>query len=113
MSTSQKAIRLIGYCDRRGLLPRLKGILAERRPVLYASEFGADDSQNDHTVPPRERLDLNRASARELQWLPGVGPKLAQAIMDKRPYATVDDLRAVPLIGAKRFEAIRGLVRTS
>ena len=111
MPTGQKAIRLIGYSERRGLLPKLLKLLAEKRPVLYASEFDPAAGKDDHTVPPRKRLDLNHASARDLQWLPGIGPKLAEALMSKRPYASVDDLRVVPGIGAKRFEAIRGLVR--
>jgi DNA uptake protein ComE-like DNA-binding protein len=111
MSTSQKVIRLIGYCDRRGLLPKLMKVLAKQRPVLYASEFDTSTGKSEPQVPPRKRLDLNHADGRELQWLPGIGPKLAQAIMDKRPYSSVDDLRHVPGIGAKRFEAVRGLVR--
>jgi competence ComEA-like helix-hairpin-helix protein len=111
MATSQKAIRLIGYCERRGLLPRLLKLLAETRPVLYASEFGSLKGKHDHKVPRKERLDLNHADGRELQWLPGIGPKLAQAIVDKRPYSSVEELRNVPGIGSKRFEAVRGLVR--
>lgn len=111
MSTSQKAIRLLGYCDRRGMLPKLVKILAKQRPVLYASEFETADNDHEYQVSPRKRLSLNKADARELQWLPGIGPKLAQMIMDGRPYKSVNDLQNVPGIGAKRFEAIRGLVR--
>ncbi|NKY24504.1 ComEA family DNA-binding protein [Cellulomonas denverensis] len=48
-------------------------------------------------------IDLNRASATELQGLPGVGPVLAERIVADReaqgPYASVDDLDRVSGIG--------------
>ncbi len=38
------------------------------------------------------RLDLNRASEKDLEVLPGVGPATAQKIIAGRPYTSVDDL---------------------
>lgn len=58
-------------------------------------------------------LDLNRATAAELETLPGIGPKLASEIVrfrGQQPFQTVDDLDQVSGIGPKRLEAIRGLV---
>jgi competence protein ComEA len=59
-------------------------------------------------------IDLNRATAVELEQLPGVGPATAAAIIDDRerhgPYATVDDLDRVPGIGPAKVDAIRDLV---
>jgi competence protein ComEA len=50
-----------------------------------------------------ESLDLNRARAEELRLLPGIGPKLAQRIVDERArrggYRRIDDLLAVKGIG--------------
>lgn len=59
-------------------------------------------------------IDLNRATATDLQTLPGVGPATASAIIDDRtrngPFATVDDLDRVPGIGPSKLASIRDLV---
>ena len=59
-------------------------------------------------------VDLNRATAAELDDLPGIGPATAQAIVDHRtangPFASVDDLEAVRGIGPAKLDAIRPLV---
>lgn len=57
------------------------------------------------------RLDLNRADARSLQVLPGVGPVLARRIVAGRPYDSVDDLARVRGIGPATLERLRGQVR--
>lgn len=59
-------------------------------------------------------LDLNRASAAELEELPGIGPTLAGRIVARRteqgPFRTVEELREVPGIGEKLFSQIAPLV---
>ncbi len=59
-------------------------------------------------------VDINRASAAELDALPGVGPSTAQKIVDDReangPFSTPEDLMRVPGIGAKKFDALKDLV---
>jgi competence protein ComEA len=60
-------------------------------------------------------LDLNRALPADLVLLPGVGPKLAQRIIDERArrsgFKSVDELSAVKGVGPKKLEQLRGLVR--
>ncbi len=60
-------------------------------------------------------VDLNRASARELDDLPGVGPVLAARILEHRrrfgSFRAVEDLRAVRGIGPRLFERLKSRVR--
>jgi competence protein ComEA len=59
-------------------------------------------------------VNLNTATAEELEELPGVGPAIAAAIVDERErrgrFATVDDLLDVRGIGDARLEQLRDLV---
>lgn len=58
-------------------------------------------------------LDLNRATAAELEGLPGIGPATAARILAsraERPFATVDDLLERKLVSARVLEQIRPLV---
>lgn len=56
-------------------------------------------------------VDLNRASAEELESLPGIGPELARRIVEGRPYASVEELLRVHGIGPKRLAAVRSRAR--
>ena len=60
------------------------------------------------------KLDLNRATAEQLQRLPGIGPVLAQRVIEQRMmhgrFHTVDDLREVKGIGKKRMDQLRPLI---
>jgi competence protein ComEA len=59
-------------------------------------------------------VSLSRASAEELDTLPGVGPVTAQKIVAYREahggFRAVDELDAIPGIGPARLEELRGLV---
>ncbi|PYL47184.1 MAG: hypothetical protein DMF40_09460 [Verrucomicrobia bacterium] len=57
---------------------------------------------------PQTKLDVNSASLAELQNIPGIGPVVAQRIIEARPFKSADDLQRVKGIGAgKRYEKIR------
>ncbi len=58
-----------------------------------------------------EPVNINTDDADTLQELPGVGPVLAKAIIDGRPYKSVDDLAKVDGFGPAKIEAVRKHVR--
>ncbi|MEV0483219.1 ComEA family DNA-binding protein [Streptomyces sp. NPDC050508] len=64
---------------------------------------------------PGAPVSLNTATADQLDTLPGVGPVLAQHIIDYRTqhggFRSVDELRQVNGIGDRRFADLRDLVR--
>ncbi|MDX3541196.1 ComEA family DNA-binding protein [Streptomyces europaeiscabiei] len=64
---------------------------------------------------PTTPVSLNAATADQLDTLPGVGPVLAQHIIDYRTrhggFRSVDELREVTGIGDRRFADLRNLVR--
>jgi len=64
--------------------------------------------------PPLTPINLNTATALELQQVPGIGPSTADKILKMRksygPFKSVDDLRAIKGIGPKRMEKMRKYV---
>jgi comEA protein len=61
--------------------------------------------------PPAHPININTASATELQQVPGVGPSTAQKILDTRKsygtFKSVDDLLAIKGIGPNKPEKMR------
>ncbi|MEF3306066.1 ComEA family DNA-binding protein [Paenibacillus sp. GYB003] len=59
--------------------------------------------------------DLNRATAAELDKLPGIGPSKAKAIAEYReregPFRSIDDLKKVKGIGDKTFESLKPFIK--
>jgi competence protein ComEA len=55
-------------------------------------------------LPP---LDINTANRDQLIDLPGIGPALADRMLEKRPYQTLDDLLEVKGIGPHSLDSLR------
>jgi competence protein ComEA len=60
-------------------------------------------------------LNLNTATQRDLETLPGVGPVLARRIVEFREkkggFKRVEELLAIPGISEKKWKVIRGMVK--
>ncbi len=84
-------------------------------PAPAASTTGTTAPSTAHRIgaSPSGHIDINRASAAQLETLPGIGPKKAADIIRFRsatPFKTVDDLTNVSGIGPKTLESVRPLV---
>jgi competence protein ComEA len=80
-------------------------------PVVAGT--GGGSGPGGGTGPPAP-VDLNVATAEELDALPGIGPATAAAILEHRssrgPFASVEDLLDVPGIGEAKLAQLRDLV---
>lgn len=79
---------------------------SESLPPTRNQEAGSPDISR--------RVDLNHATASDLEALPGIGPKLAHRVIQHRtshgPFKRVEDLRQVKGIGHKKFDRLRSYV---
>ncbi|UWE08488.1 ComEA family DNA-binding protein [Actinacidiphila bryophytorum] len=86
------------------------------RPLTDGEQLlvGLTPPPDSSTPPTATPLNLNSATAPQLDALPGVGPVLAQHILDFRTqhggFTTLDQLRQVPGIGTHKFTTLKPLV---
>ncbi len=70
----------------------------------------AESSVNDPTI----KMNINTAKASQLETLPGIGPSIAQKIIDYRqqngPFLSIEDLLNVSGIGPAKLEQIEDFI---
>jgi competence protein ComEA len=73
--------------------------------------FAASETCADTKNPPAHSIDLNTATAEQLQQVPGIGPSTAKAIVNFRqksgPFQKIEDLLAIKGISKARLEKMR------
>lgn len=81
--------------------------------VIWEGEFLVSVKEGRYLL--QKVVSLSTGTQEELQALPGIGPKTAQAIIAHRlihgPFKDVDQLDEVPMVGPDKIEALRGLVK--
>jgi len=94
--------------EQRVWVPRV----GEEEPAVVAPSGGGGSSSGGDA----RLVDINRASAFELEALPGIGPSLAATIVEHREregaFSSVDELLDVAGIGPAKLEQLRPMATT-
>jgi comEA protein len=85
--------------------------------MLQKTEFTAAQATRDVSSQAGNEgflIDINRATAEELELLPGLGPALSRRIVDYRkingPFGRIEDIILVQGIGPMTFQRIRDYI---
>lgn len=85
-----------------------------RNPLVVTNQYANDQRSNTSLPPAHSRININTASAKELETLPGIGKGLAERIIEQRekhgPFRRPEHLIIVRGISDKRFRALRDLI---
>lgn len=86
--------------------------LALSLPV--AAQATVISTQDTRPATPAQTVNLNTATAAQLEALPGIGPSMAQRIVTHRekngPFKKLEDLMNIQGIGEKSFLKLRPLL---
>lgn len=86
---------------------------------IYVPKIGeciqeSNSGQAYNSTATRTRININTASIKELDQIPGVGPSTAQKIIDyrnsKSPFKKIEDIKNVSGIGEKKYENIKNYI---
>jgi competence protein ComEA len=66
--------------------------------------------KNENVVEEKAKVNINKASVEELETLPGIGPILANRIIENRPFKTIANIMKVYKIGPETYKKIQGSI---
>jgi competence protein ComEA len=93
---------------------RVMAVVAVAFLMTSGEAFAAKRARS--LVDVKGQLNLNTATAEQLDKLPGVGAKAAKRIIDHRakaPFARIEELVKVKGFGKKKFEALKPYLAVS
>ena len=114
----QRVLAVVGVIGLIGLgvrLLQLRTLPLHIEANVVQAIAPADPAWSGQLASARQ-IDINQAGVAELEGLPGIGPALAEQIVeDRRSHGSFlhrEDLARVPGIGTKRAEALAAYVTT-
>jgi competence protein ComEA len=82
---------------------------------VYVPRYGETPPAGSLGSESERKVDINHATAAELESLPGIGPSTAGRIVrarDQKAFTKIEELQTRGLVGARVFADIRDLVTT-
>jgi competence protein ComEA len=118
-SIAQDAIEAAGGAAALADLSKinLAGIVVDGQQLVIPELVPTVGPGTASPAPPPltgSHLNINLATAEQLDTLPGIGPAIAQRIIDYRtangPFNSIDELLNIEGIGEETFEELKGLI---
>lgn len=107
----------LGKSSRALALLAVLSIISVTGWILYHRSTRTSSDLTDGQLVENWTVDLNQATEQELQLIPGLGPKLAQAILHRRTelggFQSLDQLSEVPGIKEQRVKNLARYLKVS
>lgn len=84
--------------------------------IIFKKDSGVNQTQTvtvdtANSKLHSDKININTATIKELQFLPGIGEDKAKAIIDNRPFTNISQLLNVKGIGSTTYNQIKSEVK--